>query len=69
MVLRTCLHLARHSADRPWRALVGKLMNRGIRMLLSLVDREHCLSAMRILLSGSGLTFVDTLPLDFLLEI
>ncbi len=48
MVSCTCLYIAHHSASQPWRALVGKLMNQGIRVLLPLVDRERCLSAMRV---------------------
>ncbi len=48
MVLRTCLYLARRLGNRPQRALVKKLMNQEIHMLLPLLDRGHCLSAMRV---------------------
>ncbi len=48
MVLHTYLYLADRSTDRPQRALVGKLMNEGICMLLPFVNRERCLSAMRV---------------------
>ncbi len=38
----------RCSANPPWQVLVGKLMNQGIRVLLPLVGRGRCLSAMRV---------------------
>ncbi len=48
MALHTCLYLALCSANQPQQALVGKLMNQGICVLLLPVDRERCLSAMRV---------------------
>ncbi len=48
VVLHTCLYLTRCSVDWPQRVLIEKLMNREIRVILLLVDREHCLSAMRV---------------------